>query len=97
LETNQIFPNEGLQSLSLFYREVSTEEGETKAKEFNSLFIETSAKAGHNIKNLFTRVASALPLDKKENKPEETFVVPLSITKDTTQPQDPTNGGCSYC
>ena len=42
-------------------RQVSIEEGESKAREFNVLFIETSAKAGYNIKTLFTKVADALP------------------------------------
>lgn len=42
-------------------RQVSTEEGEQKAKEFNIMFIETSAKAGHNVKQLFRQLASALP------------------------------------
>jgi Ras-related protein Rab-6A len=42
-------------------RQVSIEEGESKAREFNVLFIETSAKVGYNIKSLFTKVADALP------------------------------------
>jgi Ras-related protein Rab-6A len=42
-------------------RQVSTEEGEEKAREFNVMFIETSAKAGYNVKQLFRRVAAALP------------------------------------
>lgn len=37
------------------------EEGERKAKELNVMFIETSAKAGYNVKQLFRRVAAALP------------------------------------
>eukprot|EP00842_Homolaphlyctis_polyrhiza_P006258 jgi/Hompol1/6633/HPOL_001979-RA len=42
-------------------RQVSTEEGEKKAKEFNVMFIETSAKAGYNVKALFKKIAQALP------------------------------------
>mmetsp|Transcript_20305 Transcript_20305/g.77744 ORF Transcript_20305/g.77744 Transcript_20305/m.77744 type:complete len:211 (+) Transcript_20305:55-687(+) len=42
-------------------RTVSVEEGEAKAKEFDVMFIETSAKAGFNIKALFRKVASSLP------------------------------------
>jgi len=42
-------------------RQVSIEEGEAKAKEYDLMFIETSAKAGFNIKALFRKVASALP------------------------------------
>lgn len=42
-------------------RQVTTEEGEKKAKDFGVIFIETSAKAGHNVKPLFRRIAQALP------------------------------------
>eukprot|EP00051_Salpingoeca_urceolata_P002560 m.51203 g.51203 ORF g.51203 m.51203 type:complete len:207 (-) comp12207_c0_seq1:323-943(-) len=42
-------------------RQVSMEEGENLAKELNVMFIETSAKAGYNVKQLFRRVAAALP------------------------------------
>ncbi|KAI3618532.1 hypothetical protein CBS9595_002895 [Malassezia furfur] len=43
-------------------REVSTEEGEQRAQEYNNvLFLETSAKAGHNVKALFKKIAQALP------------------------------------
>lgn len=34
----------------LLNRQVSIEEGDTKSKEFGIMFIETSAKAGFNIK-----------------------------------------------
>lgn len=34
------------------FRQVSTEEGEHKAKELNVMFIETSAKAGYNVKQV---------------------------------------------
>ncbi|VDK49376.1 unnamed protein product [Anisakis simplex] len=44
-----------------FQDQVSTEEGERKAKELNVMFIETSAKAGYNVKQLFRRIAGALP------------------------------------
>jgi Ras-related protein Rab-6A len=52
-------------------RQVSTEEGERKAKELNVMFIETSAKAGYNVKQLFRRIASALPGIEAE-KPSDT-------------------------
>jgi small GTP-binding protein len=42
-------------------RQVTTEEGERKAREFKVMFIETSAKAGHNVKPLFKKIAQALP------------------------------------
>ncbi len=40
---------------------MSTEEGDAKAREAGVLFIETSAKAGFNIKALFRKIAAALP------------------------------------
>lgn len=43
------------------YRQVTPEEAEKKSKELNVMFIETSAKAGHNVKTLFRRIAQALP------------------------------------
>eukprot|EP00798_Chlamydomonas_sp_ICE-L_P003244 gene3244-13266_t len=42
-------------------RQVSIEEGDAKAREFTVNFIETSAKAGLNIKALFRKIAAALP------------------------------------
>ncbi|XP_024359484.1 ras-related protein RABH1e [Physcomitrium patens] len=42
-------------------RQVSIEEGDAKAKEFGVMFIETSSKAGFNIKALFRKIAAALP------------------------------------
>ena len=42
-------------------REVSAAEGEAKAKEEGVMFIETSAKAGFNVKVLFRKIAAALP------------------------------------
>ena len=42
-------------------RQVSTEEGQALAKELDVLFIESSAKAGINIKQLFKNLASSLP------------------------------------
>ncbi|KAH6760158.1 RAB GTPase-like protein H1E [Perilla frutescens var. hirtella] len=42
-------------------RQVSIEEGDIKAREFGVMFVETSAKAGFNIKPLFRKIAAALP------------------------------------
>ena len=41
--------------------QVTTEEAEKRAQEYNVMFIETSAKAGHNVKTLFKKIAQALP------------------------------------
>jgi Ras-related protein Rab-6A len=42
-------------------REVTTAQGEEEAKKNGLMFIETSAKVGHNVKQLFRRIAQALP------------------------------------
>ena len=42
-------------------REVTTQQGEEEAKRSGALFIETSAKVGHNVKALFKKIAQALP------------------------------------
>ncbi|KAI8142813.1 small GTP binding protein RAB6A [Fennellomyces sp. T-0311] len=42
-------------------RQVSVEEGENQAKTYNVMFIETSAKAGFNVKALFRKIGHALP------------------------------------
>ena len=41
-------------------RQISFEQGEAKAKQYGTLFFETSAKAGYNVKALFKQVASLL-------------------------------------
>ena len=51
------------------YRQVTTEEGERKARELNVLFVETSAKAGYNIKqvDLLLKVFSFLVFKRIKN------------------------------
>uniref|UniRef100_A0A6I8NWI9 Ras-related protein Rab-6B n=1 Tax=Ornithorhynchus anatinus TaxID=9258 RepID=A0A6I8NWI9_ORNAN len=57
-------------------RQVSIEEGERKAKELNVMFIETSAKAGYNVKQLFRRVAAALPgMESSQDKSREDSIL----------------------
>ncbi|KAM0792255.1 GTPase Ryh1 [Microbotryomycetes sp. NB124-2] len=63
-------------------RQVTTEEAETKAKELNVMFIETSAKAGHNVKTLFRKIAQALPGMERESEAAGTQnqMIDVSIT-----------------
>jgi len=42
-------------------RQVSTEDGQALANELNTMFTETSAKVGINVKQLFKDLASTLP------------------------------------
>lgn len=52
-------------------REVTTAQGEEEAKKNGLMFIETSAKVGHNVKQLFRRIAQALPgMDGEANRGE---------------------------
>ncbi|XP_010901337.1 ras-related protein Rab-41 isoform X4 [Esox lucius] len=56
-------------------RQITTEEGEQRAKELNVMFIETSAKTGYNVKQLFRRVAAALPgMDSTPEKSKEDMI-----------------------
>ncbi|CAE6412422.1 unnamed protein product [Rhizoctonia solani] len=42
-------------------RQVTVEEATQRANELNIMFMETSAKAGHNVKTLFKKIAMSLP------------------------------------
>ncbi|XP_051944974.1 ras-related protein Rab-41 isoform X1 [Xyrauchen texanus] len=56
-------------------RQISVEAAEKKARELNVLYIETSAKAGYNVKQLFRRVAAALPgMDGTPEKSKEDMI-----------------------
>ncbi len=58
-------------------RQVSLEEGERKAKELNVMFMETSAKHGSNVKQLFCQIAAALPRMEETQPNNEHNVVAL--------------------
>jgi Ras-related protein Rab-6A len=42
-------------------RQVTEAQGQEEARKNNLMFIETSAKVGHNVKVLFKRIAQSLP------------------------------------
>ncbi|XP_006020550.1 ras-related protein Rab-41 isoform X4 [Alligator sinensis] len=74
-------------------RQVSVEEGERKAQELNVMYIETSAKAGYNMKQLFRRVAAALPgMDSTPEKSKEDMI-DIKLEKPPEQPV--TESSCS--
>jgi Ras-related protein Rab-6A len=80
-------------------RAVSVEEGEAKAKEYDIMFIETSAKLGVNVKALFRKVASALEIDNgPAPRPADPNAVILEpATAPRTDPNAPAQaGGCRY-
>ncbi|XP_026773742.1 ras-related protein Rab-41 isoform X3 [Pangasianodon hypophthalmus] len=74
-------------------RQITTEEGEQRAKELNVMFIETSAKTGYNVKQLFRRVAAALPgMDSAPEKSKEDMI-DIKLEKSPELPV--TESGCS--
>lgn len=78
-------------------RQITTEEGERKAKELNVMFIETSAKAGYNVKQLFRRVAAALPgMESTTERSNKEDLIEVKL-KDTPTAPEPQNGGWCNC
>ncbi|KAK0202941.1 GTP binding protein [Desarmillaria ectypa] len=49
-------------------RQVTLEEATAKSTQLDILFMETSAKAGHNVKSLFKKIAMSLPGMEKEGQ-----------------------------
>ncbi|URD95578.1 ras-related protein [Musa troglodytarum] len=78
-------------------RQVSIEEGEAKAQELGVMFIETSAKAGFNIKALFRKIAAALPgmENLSSTKQEDMVDVNLRATNANSYQTQSQSGGCS--
>ncbi|KAG1940852.1 ras-related protein Rab-6B [Pimephales promelas] len=74
-------------------RQITIEEGEQRAKELSVMFIETSAKTGYNVKQLFRRVAAALP--GMESMQETSKEGMIDIKMDRPQEPPTTEGGCS--
>ena len=52
-------------------REVTQQMGEDEAKRCGALFVETSAKVGQNVKQLFRKIAQALPGMENEGQRQE--------------------------
>uniref|UniRef100_A0A8C9TW01 RAB41, member RAS onco family n=1 Tax=Scleropages formosus TaxID=113540 RepID=A0A8C9TW01_SCLFO len=74
-------------------RQITAEEGEQRAKELNVMFIETSAKTGYNVKQLFRRVAAALPgMDSTPEKSKEDMI---DIKLERTADHPVTESSCS--
>ncbi|KAF4086384.1 hypothetical protein AMELA_G00105090 [Ameiurus melas] len=74
-------------------RQILVEEGEQRAKELNVMFIETSAKTGSNVKQLFRRVAAALP--GMENLDEMNKEGMIDIKLDKVQEPPASESSCS--
>nr|XP_033510132.1 ras-related protein RABH1b isoform X1 [Nicotiana tomentosiformis] len=78
-------------------RQVSIEEAEAKARELNVMFIETSAKAGFNIKPLFRKIAAALPgMETLSSAKQEDMVdVNLKSSNANASQSQAQSGGCA--
>ncbi|KAH7445626.1 hypothetical protein KP509_01G018400 [Ceratopteris richardii] len=78
-------------------RQVSIEEGDAKAKEFGVMFIETSAKAGFNIKALFRKIAAALPGMEVLSSANKAGLVDVKLnpTENPSQDSQTQPGGCA--
>eukprot|EP01056_Protomagalhaensia_sp_Gyna25_P000015 Protomagalhaensia_sp_Gyna_25__14@NODE_1007_length_2302_cov_307_876270_g775_i1_p2_GENE_NODE_1007_length_2302_cov_307_876270_g775_i1NODE_1007_length_2302_cov_307_876270_g775_i1_p2_ORF_typecomplete_len202_score43_61Ras/PF00071_22/4_9e62Roc/PF08477_13/5_7e27Arf/PF00025_21/2_9e19GTP_EFTU/PF00009_27/9_7e09FeoB_N/PF02421_18/8_8e06Gtr1_RagA/PF04670_12/1_6e05SRPRB/PF09439_10/2_7e05RsgA_GTPase/PF03193_16/9_3RsgA_GTPase/PF03193_16/0_074MMR_HSR1/PF01926_23/0_001Dynamin_N/PF00350_23/40Dynamin_N/PF00350_23/0_ len=67
-------------------RQVSVEEGQAKAKEFDVIFMETSAKNGNNVRLLFKELAMSLPgMDQNtagRNTPLDVHLAPVAAEED---------------
>ncbi|KAF9651465.1 ras-domain-containing protein [Thelephora ganbajun] len=61
-------------------RQVTLEEANTKAAELNIMFMETSAKAGHNVKSLFKKIAMSLVGMEKDNEAAEQQNTKIDVT-----------------
>lgn len=77
-------------------REVSAAEIEARANEEEIMFIETSAKAGFNVKLLFRRLATALPSLESNAAANESQVVNLTLPPPTANNGSRTADSESY-
>ncbi|EIM90339.1 ras-domain-containing protein [Stereum hirsutum FP-91666 SS1] len=73
-------------------RQVTLEEATAKSQQLNIMFMETSAKAGHNVKSLFKKIAMSLPGMEKENQNAEP-----NAKIDVTSPQTAEIPEASQC
>ncbi|KAK0894548.1 GTPase Ryh1 [Friedmanniomyces endolithicus] len=66
-------------------REVTSAQGEEEARKNNLMFIETSAKVGHNVKALFKRIAQALP--GMEGEGQQGVASTIDVNVNTQKPE----------
>ncbi|KAK4592540.1 hypothetical protein RGQ29_016891 [Quercus rubra] len=78
-------------------RQVSIEEGEAKGCDLNVMFIETSTKAGFNIKALFRKIAAALPGMETLSSTKQEYMVDVNLKSSnaTATQSQPQSRGCA--
>ncbi|CAL5203814.1 unnamed protein product [Lathyrus oleraceus] len=78
-------------------RQVSIEEGDAKSRESGIMFIETSAKAGFNIKPLFRKIASALPGMETLSSTKQEDMVDVNLKSTVNSSHTEQQGGGCLC
>ncbi|KAF9265688.1 GTP binding protein [Marasmius fiardii PR-910] len=68
-------------------RQVTLEEATSTATGLNIMFMETSAKAGHNVKTLFKKIAMSLPGMEKEGQTEQNNKIDVTTTATNEVPE----------
>ncbi|KAJ3734034.1 GTP binding protein [Lentinula guzmanii] len=68
-------------------RQVTLEEATVAATGMNIMFMETSAKAGHNVKSLFKKIAMSLPGMEKENQTDTNAKIDVTTAPTNEVPE----------
>ncbi|KAF5373587.1 hypothetical protein D9758_000806 [Tetrapyrgos nigripes] len=68
-------------------RQVTLEEATAMATGLNIMFMETSAKAGHNVKSLFKKIAMSLPGMEKDGQTEGNTKIDVTATPHNEVPE----------
>ncbi|KAG9082709.1 hypothetical protein FS749_006635 [Ceratobasidium sp. UAMH 11750] len=75
-------------------RQVTLEEATQKATELNIMFMETSAKAGHNVKTLFKKIAMSLPGMEKDGAGGDPANSKVNVTAGTSDVPEASSCQC---
>ncbi|KAI8356703.1 GTP-binding protein Ryh1 [Choanephora cucurbitarum] len=76
-------------------RQVTVDEGEKKAREYNIMFIETSAKAGYNVKALFRKIGHALPgVDNPADDTSKEQLTKVDLTESSLKKEESSSCAC---
>lgn len=78
-------------------RQVSIDEGDSTARDLGVIFIETSAKAGFNIKPLFRRIAGTLPGMETLSSTKQDDMVDVNLRPPSNASQNDQEGGGCAC
>ncbi|KAG8773884.1 Ras- protein Rab-6A [Ceratobasidium sp. 428] len=75
-------------------RQVTLEEATQKSTELNIMFMETSAKAGHNVKTLFKKIAMSLPGMEKDGASGDATNSKVNVTAGTADVPEASSCQC---